>query len=214
MPRRSRSTDGLGGAGASKSPTQRERDCLALLVRGLTDHDIATHLRISEPTVRFHLNNVRRKLGAISRTHLAALAIWLGLARVPEKWKPVFRKGHATTEKSRATSRFNWIGMCSRSRSGRSDRYERGETIHFLTVARLQRCSCKTPPLSVPIVMPTRRFWPHGGDTNPAGRACRVPSCRAAAKRGWGCEENFCRDRGRLHHRLGHYAGACGRHGT
>jgi DNA-binding CsgD family transcriptional regulator len=82
MPRRWRPTDGLGAAGASKSPTRRERDCIALLVRGLTDHEIATHLRISEPTVRFHLNNVRRKLGAVSRSHLAALAIWLGLARL------------------------------------------------------------------------------------------------------------------------------------
>jgi DNA-binding CsgD family transcriptional regulator len=62
--------------------TKRELDCIALLVRGLGDRDIAAKLGISEPTVRFHLDGARRKTGAISRTHLAALAMWLGLARL------------------------------------------------------------------------------------------------------------------------------------
>jgi LuxR family transcriptional regulator, quorum-sensing system regulator BjaR1 len=62
--------------------TPRELDCVALLVRGLSDRDIGAKLGIAEPTVRFHLDRARRKFGATSRTHLAALAIWLGLARL------------------------------------------------------------------------------------------------------------------------------------
>jgi DNA-binding CsgD family transcriptional regulator len=62
--------------------SRRELDCIALLVRGLTDRDIAARLGITEATVRFHLGRVRRKTGAISRTHLAALAVSLGLARL------------------------------------------------------------------------------------------------------------------------------------
>jgi DNA-binding CsgD family transcriptional regulator len=62
--------------------TKRELDCLALLVRGSSDRDIAAKLGISQTTVRFHLENARRKTGATSRTHLAALAVNLGLAQL------------------------------------------------------------------------------------------------------------------------------------
>jgi len=58
----------------------RETDCLALLVRGYTDEEIATGLAITHATVRFHLDGARRKAGARSRTHLAALAVALGAA--------------------------------------------------------------------------------------------------------------------------------------
>jgi DNA-binding CsgD family transcriptional regulator len=51
----------------------REIECLALLVRGHSDRQIAEILGVTEPTVRFHLGNARDKSGAVSRTHLAAL---------------------------------------------------------------------------------------------------------------------------------------------
>ena len=58
----------------------RETDCLQRLVRGLTDLEIARDLSITHATVRFHLEGARLKVGARSRTHLAALAVALGVA--------------------------------------------------------------------------------------------------------------------------------------
>ena len=52
--------------------TPRERDCLAFVADGHTDIGIADLLGISEPTVRFHLNNARRKLGAVNRAQAVA----------------------------------------------------------------------------------------------------------------------------------------------
>jgi DNA-binding CsgD family transcriptional regulator len=49
-------------------------------VSGLTDREIARDLGIAHATVRFHLESARRKVGARSRTHLAALAVALGVA--------------------------------------------------------------------------------------------------------------------------------------
>ncbi len=66
---------------ASIAFSRREIDCLALLVKGLTDAEIAVQLQIKHATVRFHLDGARRKTQARSRTHLAALAVALGVAR-------------------------------------------------------------------------------------------------------------------------------------
>lgn len=52
--------------------TARERDCLAFVADGYTDLQIADRLAIAEPTVRFHLNNARRKLSAVNRTQAVA----------------------------------------------------------------------------------------------------------------------------------------------
>jgi DNA-binding CsgD family transcriptional regulator len=68
-----------GGAQSPFSP--RETDCLALLVKGYTDEEIAADLDISHATVRFHLGGARQKIRARSRTHLAALAVAMGVAR-------------------------------------------------------------------------------------------------------------------------------------
>ena len=65
--------------GPSFSP--REIDCLSLLVLGHTDREIARSLSITHATVRFHLDSARRKSSARSRTHLAALAVSLGVAQ-------------------------------------------------------------------------------------------------------------------------------------
>ena len=59
----------------------REIDCLSLLVQGHTDREIARDLAITHATVRFHLDSARRKTNARSRTHLAALAVSLGVAQ-------------------------------------------------------------------------------------------------------------------------------------
>ena len=61
--------------------TPRELSCLERLVSGLTDQEIARELAITHATVRFHLESSRNKVGAKSRTHLAALAVALGVAR-------------------------------------------------------------------------------------------------------------------------------------
>lgn len=69
-----------GGMTGRAAPilSAREIECLVLLVRGHSDRQIAQLLGISEPTVRFHLGNARDKSGAVSRTHLAALAVARG----------------------------------------------------------------------------------------------------------------------------------------
>src|SRR5579871_6165052 len=55
--------------------TEREREVLALLVKGLTNPQIADRLIVSEATVKFHLRSIRSKLGASSRTETVALAL-------------------------------------------------------------------------------------------------------------------------------------------
>lgn len=71
----------LAGAAAeapSVTLSPRERECAMLLAQGQSDRDMGAVLGISEATVRFHLDNARTKLGARSRSQLAALASgWL-----------------------------------------------------------------------------------------------------------------------------------------
>ncbi|HEU5228684.1 MAG TPA: response regulator transcription factor [Ktedonobacteraceae bacterium] len=55
--------------------TEREREVLELLVKGLTNPQIAERLIVSEATVKFHLRSIRSKLGASSRTETVALAL-------------------------------------------------------------------------------------------------------------------------------------------
>ena len=52
--------------------TDRERDCLAFVADGRTDWEISELMGISESTTRFHLNNARRKLGAVNRAQAVA----------------------------------------------------------------------------------------------------------------------------------------------
>ena len=46
--------------------------------QGFADNEIARVLAISGETVRFHLNNARRKAGARNRVHLAAMQLGIG----------------------------------------------------------------------------------------------------------------------------------------
>lgn len=55
--------------------TERERDVLSLLVKGLTNQEIAQRLSVSANTAKFHVSNVLTKLGAASRTEAVALAL-------------------------------------------------------------------------------------------------------------------------------------------
>jgi LuxR family transcriptional regulator, quorum-sensing system regulator BjaR1 len=55
--------------------TRRERDVLALVAEGKTDWEISVILGVSEATARFHVDNARRKLGAVTRAQAVARLI-------------------------------------------------------------------------------------------------------------------------------------------
>jgi two-component system, NarL family, response regulator LiaR len=55
--------------------TQREREVLALMVKGSSNAQIAEQLVLSRSTVNFHVSNVLGKLGAASRTQAVSLAL-------------------------------------------------------------------------------------------------------------------------------------------
>jgi len=57
----------------------RERDVLAHLCHGRSNADIARLLVVSENTVKAHISNLLRKLGARDRLHLALMAREMGL---------------------------------------------------------------------------------------------------------------------------------------
>lgn len=59
--------------------TPREHDVLVLLAEGLPNKIVADRLRISEHTVKFHVNAIMGKLGAQSRTEAVVLATRRGL---------------------------------------------------------------------------------------------------------------------------------------
>lgn len=59
--------------------TQRELQVLSLLAQGQTNAQIAHELGISQPTVRFHLNNVLEKLHVETRSEALVLAARQGI---------------------------------------------------------------------------------------------------------------------------------------
>ena len=59
--------------------SRREREILACVAHGLGDREIAEQLQLSPHTVHRHVANIRRKLGATSRTAAVAQATRLGL---------------------------------------------------------------------------------------------------------------------------------------
>ncbi|WP_293897767.1 LuxR C-terminal-related transcriptional regulator [Phenylobacterium sp.] len=52
--------------------THRERDALAWVAEGKSDWEISVILGCAETTVRFHVDNARRKLGAVNRAQAVA----------------------------------------------------------------------------------------------------------------------------------------------
>lgn len=62
--------------------TQREREVLELIARGLPNDQIASRLFVSVRTVRNHVQNILRKLGVHSKLQAAAFAVKNGLVSV------------------------------------------------------------------------------------------------------------------------------------
>lgn len=61
--------------------TRREQEVLALLVRGMSNPEIAEHLVISRATVKVHISSILSKLGVASRAEAISLAIQKKLVR-------------------------------------------------------------------------------------------------------------------------------------
>ena len=59
--------------------TRRETQCLKWAAAGKTDHEIATIIGISQPTVRFHITNSSRKLGVSGRSQAVHRATTLAI---------------------------------------------------------------------------------------------------------------------------------------
>ena len=59
--------------------TEREREVLALVARGLTNAELAGTLRVSLPTAKTHVSRILSKLGARDRTQLVILAYESGI---------------------------------------------------------------------------------------------------------------------------------------
>jgi DNA-binding NarL/FixJ family response regulator len=63
--------------------TEREREVLSLLARGLSNTELASTLHVSLPTVKTHVSRILTKLGARDRTQLVVMAYEAGLAPAP-----------------------------------------------------------------------------------------------------------------------------------
>ena len=64
--------------------TDREREVLVLVARGMSNHDIAEHLYLSEGTVKTHVKRIFAKLNLHDRAQAVILAYEVGLVRPGE----------------------------------------------------------------------------------------------------------------------------------
>jgi DNA-binding NarL/FixJ family response regulator len=72
-------------SGRLASLTDREREVLALVAAGLSNHEIAQHLVVSPATTKTHINRAMTKLDAHDRAQLVIIAYETGLVR-PGPW--------------------------------------------------------------------------------------------------------------------------------
>lgn len=70
--------DGLSPDNPLRQLTNREREVLALLTKGLSNKEIAKQLTVREITVKVHLTGIFKKLGAANRTQAVKIAMQLG----------------------------------------------------------------------------------------------------------------------------------------
>jgi DNA-binding NarL/FixJ family response regulator len=78
-PRISSSSSSIVRRDLSEVLTKRENDVLVLISEGLTNRAISNELKISENTVKYHVNSILTKLEAQSRTEAVVIAARAGL---------------------------------------------------------------------------------------------------------------------------------------
>lgn len=71
----------LQGQGPLEELTERELEVLVSLAKGMSNHDIAQALSVTEKTVKTHVSNVLSKLNVKSRTQAAVYAWQTGLVK-------------------------------------------------------------------------------------------------------------------------------------
>jgi DNA-binding NarL/FixJ family response regulator len=64
--------------------TEREKEILKLVTRGLSNKEIAQILKLSDGTVKVHVSNILSKLNVASRTEAATWALQMGLVSLEE----------------------------------------------------------------------------------------------------------------------------------
>lgn len=67
---------------ASSDLTSREMEVLELIVQGQSNKEIGASLKISEATVKSHINNILSKLGVTDRTQAVTTALQRGLVHL------------------------------------------------------------------------------------------------------------------------------------
>jgi DNA-binding NarL/FixJ family response regulator len=73
------------GEGPPGTLSEREMEILVLAARGLSNHQIATQLRLSEATAKRHLANIYGKMAVGSRSEAVRMALtqqWIGLTQI------------------------------------------------------------------------------------------------------------------------------------
>jgi len=78
-PFRASPAEGTAPAAPGRALTPRELEVLGMLAEGLGNKEIASRLRISDHTVKFHVASILSKLDASSRTEAVALGVRQGL---------------------------------------------------------------------------------------------------------------------------------------